>query len=79
MNLAGLLEGEVWLTADILLGLAIGGAVLRWGLADRLMARLTPWLRRHGIGPLVGLSLTVSLGSSRTGAAWRSSLGAATV
>ena len=30
MNLAGLLEGEVWLTADILLGLAIGGAVLRW-------------------------------------------------
>ena len=69
MNLAGLLEGEVWLTADILLGLAIGGAVLRWGLADRLMARLTPWLRRHGIGPLVGLSLTVSLGSSRAGAA----------
>ena len=59
----------MWLTVDILLGLAIGGAVLRWGLADRLMARLTPWLRRHGIGPVVGLSLTVSLGSSRTGAA----------
>ena len=33
------------------------------------MARLTPWLRRHGIGPVVGLSLTVSLGSSRAGAA----------
>ena len=64
-----LLRGELWLTFDILLGLLIGDVVLRWGLADRLMRRMMPWLRRHGIGPLVGLALTLSLGSAKAGAA----------
>ena len=64
-----LLRGELWLTFDILLGLLIGDLVLRWGLADRLMRRMMPWLRRHGIGPLVGLALTLSLGSAKAGAA----------
>ena len=64
-----LLRGELWLTFDILLGLLIGDLVLRWGLAERLMRRMMPWLRRHGIGPLVGLALTLSLGSAKAGAA----------
>ena len=69
MELKALLRGELWLTFDILLGLLIGDVVLRWGLADRLMRRMMPWLRRHGIGPLVGLALTLSLGSAKAGAA----------
>lgn len=69
MELKALLRGELWLTFDILLGLLIGDLVLRWGLADRLMRGMMPWLRRHGIGPLVGLALTLSLGSAKAGAA----------
>ena len=69
MELKALLQGELWLTFDILLGLLIGDLVLRWGLADRLMRGMMPWLRRHGIGPLVGLALTLSLGSAKAGAA----------
>ena len=69
MELEALRRGGVWLTFDILLGLLIGDLVLRWGLADRLMRRMMPWLRRHGIGPLVGLALTLSLGSAKAGAA----------
>ena len=69
MELKARLRGELWLTFDILLGLLIGDLVLRWGLADRLMRRMMPWLRRHGIGPLVGLALTLSLGSAKAGAA----------
>lgn len=69
MELKALLRGELWLTFDILLGLLIGDLVLRWGLADRLMRRMMPWLRRHGIGPLVGFALTLSLGSAKAGAA----------
>ena len=69
MELKVLLRGELWLTFDILLGLLIGDVVLRWGLADRLMRGMMPWLRRHGIGPLVGLALTLSLGSAKAGAA----------
>lgn len=69
MELKVLLRGELWLTFDILLGLLIGDLVLRWGLAERLMRKMMPWLRRHGIGPLVGLALTLSLGSAKAGAA----------
>ena len=69
MEWKALLRGELWLTFDILLGLLIGDLVLRWGLADRLMRGMMPWLRRHGIGPLVGLALTLSLGSAKAGAA----------
>ena len=61
--------GELWLTADVLLGLAIGDAILRWGAADRLMRGMMPWLSWHGIGPVLGLSLTLSLGSAKAGAA----------
>ncbi|MBR1672928.1 MAG: hypothetical protein IJ702_08370, partial [Fretibacterium sp.] len=64
-----LLRGELWLTFDILLGLAIGDLILRLGLTDRLMRRMMPFLRRRGIGPVLGTALTLSLGSSKAGAA----------
>ncbi len=69
MNWSGLLEGELRLTFDILAGLGVGLLVLRCGLADRLMKRLLPFLRRAGIGPVLGMALTVSLGSAKAGAA----------
>ena len=65
----GLLKGELWLTLDILLGLALGELILRWGVADRLTRRIEPFLKRQGVEPVVGLALTLSLGSSKTGAA----------
>ena len=68
-GLPPLLRGELWLTFDILMGLAVGELILRLGLADRLMRRVLPYLRRFGIGPVLGTALTISLGSSRAGAA----------
>ncbi|MCR5347755.1 MAG: hypothetical protein K6E38_08250 [Fretibacterium sp.] len=68
-SLTGLLKGELWLTFDVLLGLAAGDLILRLGLADRLMRRALPWLQRRGIGSVVGMALALSLGSSRAGAA----------
>lgn len=64
-----LLKDELQLTFDILFGLAIGVAVIRSGLADRLMKRLLPHLRHAGVGPVLGMALTVSLGSAKAGAA----------
>ena len=69
MDWSGLAKGELRLTFDILLGLLIGFAVLRSGIADRLMRRLVPYLRRAGIAPEVGMALTVSFGSAKAGAA----------
>lgn len=63
------MRGELWLTFDILFGLILGDAILRWGLADKLMRRLTPFLKRHGLGSIMGFALTLSLGSSKAGAA----------
>ena len=68
-RLLALLKGELWLTFDILMGLALGELILRLGWADRLMRRIAPRLRRFGIGPVLGTALTLSLGSSRAGAA----------
>ena len=47
----------------------MGELILRWGVADRLMRRMMPWLQRHGIGPVVGLALALSFASSKAGAA----------
>lgn len=70
MDWSGLLRGELRLTFDILAGLAVGMLVLRSGLADKLMKRLLPFLRRAGIGPVLGMALTISLGSAKAGAAF---------
>ncbi len=69
MDYAALLKGELWLTFDIVLGLLIGELILRFGLADMLMKRALPLLKNFGIGPVLGTALTISLGSSRAGAA----------
>ena len=70
MDWRGLVAGELRLTFDILFGLLIGFAVLRSGLADRLMRRLVPHLRKAGIGSALGMALTLSLGSAKAGAAF---------
>ena len=70
MDWKGLLLGELWLTFDILFGLFLGFAILKSGIADRLMKGLIPHLRRAGIGPVLGMALTVSLGSAKAGAAY---------
>lgn len=64
-----LLKDELRLSLDILLGMAVGLAVMRSGLADRLMNRLMPYLSKAGVGPVLGMALTVSLGSAKAGAA----------
>src|SRR5574344_1935650 len=70
MDWRGLLNGELRLTFDILSGLLPGFVVLRTGLADRFMRRMVPHLRRAGIGPVLGMALTLSLGSAKAGAAY---------
>ncbi len=70
MDWNALLRGELRLTVDILAGLAVGIAVLRSGLADRLMQKMLPVLHRAGIGPVIGMALTISLGSAKAGAAF---------
>ena len=69
MNWERLLRGELSLTVDILIGFAVGAVVIRTGLADRLLRRLLPRLKRFGIGATLGAALTVSVGSSKAGAA----------
>lgn len=68
MTMKALLRGELILTVNILVGLAFGDLILRWGLAERLMKKLLPRLRRMGIGPVLGMALAVSFGSSKAGA-----------
>lgn len=69
MEWRGLLEGEIRLTLSIALGLLLGMAIIRTELADRLMKRLLPYLGKVGIGPILGMAMTVSFGSAKTGAA----------
>jgi len=64
-----LLRDELRLSLDILLGMAAGLAVMRSGLADRIMDSLLPYLSKAGVGPVLGMALTVSLGSAKAGAA----------
>ncbi len=69
MDWSALLMGELRLTLDILAGLAVGAAVIRSGFADKLMKKSLPFLRRFGIGSVLGMALTISLGSAKAGAA----------
>lgn len=64
-----LLRGELLLTANVALGLALGEAILHFQVADRLFRRMLPRLSRWGLSPDLGAALAVSLGSSRAGAA----------
>jgi hypothetical protein len=64
-----LLRGELLLTANVALGLALGEAILHFQVADRLFRSMLPRLARWGLSPDLGAALAVSLGSSRAGAA----------
>lgn len=67
MSWQSLLRGELILTLNIIAGLAFGMAVLRCGVASRLLRLFAPLLSRLGIAPVLGLALGVSIGSSRAG------------
>ncbi len=62
MALNNLLAGELKLTLDIILSLLLGEIILRFDLARRFLKRL------NFINPTTALALTLSLGSSKTGA-----------
>ncbi len=69
MTWTRLLYGELNLTIDLLIGFLVGAVIIRTGLADRLLRRLLPRLKRFGIGATLAAALTVSIGSSKAGAA----------
>lgn len=69
MNWQRLINGELTLTLDLMLGFVIGAIIIRTGLADKVLHRALPWLKRWGIGASLGAGLAVSVGSSRAGAA----------
>lgn len=68
MNWSVLLKGEALMTANILFGMFIGDMTIRFGVAEKLLGRIMPLLKRVGIGPLLGVALTVSMGSSKAAA-----------
>ncbi|MDD4159665.1 MAG: hypothetical protein PHO18_01835 [Synergistaceae bacterium] len=70
MDWRGLIAGELRLTFDILFGLMIGFAILKSGFADKLMRRLVPRMQKAGIGAVLGMALTLSMGSAKAGAAY---------
>ncbi|MGI6075690.1 MAG: hypothetical protein ACOYD9_04905 [Pyramidobacter sp.] len=69
VNWSQLLRGGATLTVDIFIGFVVGAAIISTGLADRLMRRVLPRLRRWGIGATLGSALAVSVGSAKAGAA----------
>ena len=69
MDWTALLKGEIELTISIAAGFMLGTLILRTGLADKLMKHLMPYLKKAGIGSVLGMALTVSLGSAKAGAA----------
>jgi hypothetical protein len=68
LNWAGLLKGEVILTANVIFGVLAGEAICRLRWAERLMNRLMPLLRALGVGPMLGTAMIVGIGSSKAGA-----------
>ena len=60
-----LLQGELNLTLDIILGLLIGEIIIRLGLADLILKKFS----RLKIPSVTALAVAVSAGSSKTGAA----------
>ena len=62
MALKNLLTGELKLTLDIILSLAIGEIILRFDIAGYFLKHI------KGINKITALALAVSIGSSKTGA-----------
>lgn len=61
----GLLKGEIYLTADIIIGLILAEAVIRLRLSDIIMRRFLP----KNIPAVTGFAVALSAGSSKAGAA----------
>lgn len=64
-----LLRGELILTLNVVVGLTLGSVVLRSRAGFWLSRFFRPFLNKFGVGPVMGLALGVSVGSSRAGAA----------
>jgi hypothetical protein len=64
-----LLTGEALMTVNILVGILIGDVIFRLRLAEKVIGRFLPVLRRIGVGPLLGTALAVGVGSSKVAAA----------
>jgi hypothetical protein len=69
LNWGELLRGEALMTANILIGVAIGDVIFRLQIAERIVKKFLPVLKRVGIGPLLGTALAVGVGSSKVAAA----------
>lgn len=62
------IRGETILTVNVLIGLFFGWLLVRFGVSDRLLARIGPKIARWGIHPDIVTALALSLGSSRVAA-----------
>jgi hypothetical protein len=69
LNWVELLRGEALMTANILIGVFVGDVIFRLRLAERVVEKFLPALRRLGIGPILGTALAVGVGSSKVAAA----------
>ena len=67
--MAELLKGELALTLEILIGLILGEAIIRFKIPELLLKKLMPLLHKLRINPTTGLALAASAGSPKAGAA----------
>lgn len=69
INWEGLLWGELLLTGNVFLGLALGELLLGLRIPERLLGRWMPTFQHWGMAPDVAVALALSLGSGRSGTA----------
>jgi hypothetical protein len=69
MNWRGLLAGEALMTVNILVGVFIGDVIFRLRLAEMVIKKFLPVLKRIGVGPTLGTALAIGVGSSKVAAA----------
>lgn len=67
--MAQLLKGELILTLEILLGLLLGEAIIRFRIPELLLKKLLPLLQKLRINPTTGLALAASAATPKAGAA----------
>ncbi len=69
MNWPGLWRGEALLTASLCFSALLGQAMVRFGLAQRILRPLKGLLERRGLAPELGLAMAVSVGSPKAASA----------
>ena len=67
--MAQLLKSELILTLEILLGLLLGEAIIRFRIPELLLKKLLPILQKLRINPTTGLALAASAATPKAGAA----------